>query len=207
MSKNRRDKGSTRAFLKAKEKEYRAFRSLLKKESLLSPIAAENGTALTESVLNSLRAMRSVRVLPLEDGVPCLYRLAQAFLLEHGFSEQALREALRKNGKEYEDAELSLLAPFLISASAELYLQTRESVHLQTILTVSRLDFSEIFFSFSKVEKIFLSESVGVYANVTAATRHLYHRRLSVYAKRTGKDPIPTARTIVAKANEKNTHI
>ena len=207
MSTNRRDKGSTRAFLKAKEKEYGAFRSLLKKESLRSPIAAENGTALTESVLESLRAMKSVRILPMEDGVPDLYRLIQAFLLERGFSEQCLKETLRKNGREYEDAELSLLAPFLISASAELYLQTRESVHLQTILTVSRMDFSEIFFSFSKVERIFLTEAAGIYANSTIATRHLYHRRLSAYAKRTGKEPIPTARTVVARANEKNTHI
>ena len=207
MPTNRREKGNTRAFLKAREKEYRAFRSLIKKESLTSPIAAENGTALTESVLNSLRAMRAVRVLPLGDGVPHLYRLVQTLLLEQGFSEKAMKETLMKNGREYEDEELSLLAPFLISASAELYLQTGESEHLQTILTVSRLDFSEIFFSFSKVEKIFLSEAAGVYANSTASTKYLYHRRLAVYAKRTDADPIPTARTIVAKANEKNTHI
>ena len=207
MPTNRREKGNTRAFLKAREKEYRAFRSLLKKESLTSPIAAENGTALTESVLNSLRAMKAVRILPLEDGVPHLYRLVQTLLIEQGFSEKALKETLMKNGREYEDEELSLLAPFLISASAELYLQTGGSEHLQTILAVSRLDFSEIFFSFSKVEKIFLSEAAGVYANSTASTKYLYHRRLASYAKRTGADPIPMARTIVAKANEKNTHI
>jgi hypothetical protein len=115
MSTNRREKGSTRAFLKAKEKEYGAFRSLLKKESHRSPLAAENGAHLTESVLNSLRAMRAVRILPLaEDGVPHLYRLVQTLLIEQGFSEKALKETLMKNGREYEDEELSLLAPFLI---------------------------------------------------------------------------------------------
>ena len=208
MSTNRREKGSTRAFIKSKEKEYGAFRSLLKRESLLSPLAAENGAHLTESVLHSLRAMRAVRVLPLdEDGAPYLYRLLQTLLIENGFSEKGLRDILYANGMDYEDEELSLLAPFLISASAELYLQTRESEHLQTILAVSRMDFSEIFFSFSKIEKIFLSEAAGVYTNGTAATKHLYHRRLAAYAKRTGKEPIPTARTVVARANEKNTHI
>ena len=207
MSKNRRDKGNTRAFLKAREKEYRAFRSLIKKESLHSPIAAENETALAESVHSSLRAMKAVRILPLEDGVPHLYRLVQTLLLERGFTEKALKETLMKDGREYEDGELSLLAPFLISASAELYLQTKEGVHLQTILTVSRLDFSEIFFSFSKIEKIFLSESAGFYANGSVATKYLYHRRLLAYAKRKRADPSQTARAVVAKANEKNTHI
>ena len=207
MPTNRREKGNTRAFLKAREKEYRAFRSLIKKESLTSPIAAENGTVLTESVLNSLRAMKNVRTLPLKDGIPHLYRLVQTLLIEQGFSEKAMKETLMKNGREYEDEELSLLAPFLISASAELYLQTGESAHLQTILTVSRLDFSEVFFSFSKIEKIFLSESAGFYANGSVATKYLYHRRLSAYARRKRADPSQTARAVVAKANEKNTHI
>ena len=208
MQTNGRVKGNPRAFLRKKEREYKIFRALLKREASLLPLIAENETQLRESAMESLRAMKAVHALPLEkDGVPHLYGLLRAFLAENGFSEKGLKETLLANGMEYEDGELSLLAPFLISACAELYLQTKEQAHLQTILSVGRLDFTEIFFSFSKVEKIFLSEAVGVYANSTSATRHLYHRRLSAYAKRTGVDPIPAARSVVAKANEKNTHI
>ncbi|MBQ2989435.1 MAG: DUF3131 domain-containing protein [Clostridia bacterium] len=208
MQTNRRIKGSARAFLIKKEREYRAFRAVLKKEATLLPLIAENEMQLAETARNGLRAMKGLRILPLEeDGDPYLYKLAQAFLIESEFSEKNLREMLYANGMEYEDGELSLLAPFLIAASAALYLQTKEQGYLQTILAVSRLDFSDIFFSFSKVEKIFLSEAAGVYADSTAATRHLYHRRLSNYAKRIGKEPIPTARAVVAKANEANTHI
>ncbi len=208
MQTNLRAKGRPRAFLGKKEREYKIFRTLLKRESLVSPLIAENGTQMAKAALQSLRAMKAVRVLPLaEDGTPYLYRLIQAFLLESGFSEKGLKEILYANGMDYEDEELSLLAPFLISASVELYLQTKESIHLQTVLAVSRLDLSEIFFSFSKVEKIFLTEAAGIYADSTAATKHLYHRRLANYAKRIKREPIPTARSVVARANEKNTHI
>ena len=208
METNRRRKGKPRAFLRKKEKEYKCFRALLKKELSPSPLIVENGTQLMKSSLESLRAMKAVRDLPLEeDGIPYLYKLVQTFLTESEFSEKGLKESLYANGMDYEDGELSLLAPFLISASVEMYLQTKESIHLQTVLAVSRLDFTEIFFSFSKLEKIFLTEAAGVYANSTAATKYLYHRRLSAYAERKRKDPIPTARSVVAKANEKNTHI
>ena len=108
---------------------------------------------------------------------------------------------------EYGDEELSLISAFLISACAEAYLKTRENACLRAIADISRVSFSDIFFSFSKVEKIFLTEAAGVYAKGSAATKHLYHHRLSVYARRMGVDPILCARRIVSMANERNTHI
>ena len=200
----------TSAFFRDKEREYRCFRSLMKKESVQSSFVAENETELTESVRASVRAFKEARLFPMgDDGVPDLYRFVQNFLEQnqYTFSESKLRQALFSRGAEYGDEELSLISPFLISACAEAYLKTRENTCLRAITDISRVDFSDIFFSFSKIERIFLTESAGVYANGSASTKHLYHRRLSAYAKKSGADPILCARRVVAMANEKNTHI
>ena len=202
--------GDMRSFCRAKERESRIFRNLLKKESSLSPLIAEHGAELRELSRASVKSLQEARVLPpTDDGVPCLYRLAQAVLTSnaHAFSEKKLREALFANGGEYGDEELYLLPSFLVAASAEVYLKTRETACLCAILDIAKMDFSDIFFSFSKAERIFLSEAAGIYARGSTATKYLYHRRLALYAENTGQDPIAAARCIVAKANEKNTHI
>ena len=210
MKTNRRVVGDTRTFLKQKEREYRSFRTLVKKEAAVCPFAAEHEALLCASVRASVDTLKEFRALPIgEDGVPELYRFAEEFLEKQkgSFSEARLKEALFARGREYGDEELSLLSPFLILACVQAYLETAESDCLRMIQEIARVDFSDIFFLFSKIERIFLSEAVGVYAKASTATRYLYHRRLSAYAKRTGMDPIPCARQTVAMANEKNTHI
>ena len=171
MQTNCQTKGNLRAFLKAREKEHKNFRALLKKRSAVSPLIAENEAQLTEASAESIRAFKKSRDLPLDDdGVPCMYRLIQSFLSENGngFTQKKLKEFLFAKGVKYGDEELLLLPPLLIAASAESYLQTGEDVCLKTLLGVCRSDFSEIFFLFSKIEKIFMSEAAGVYASSTA---------------------------------------
>ena len=200
----------TGAFFRDKEREYRCFRALVKKESACSPFAAENEAELNEAVRASVRAFKEARLLATgEDGTPELYRFVQKFLEQNHyvFGESKLRQALFSRGMEYGDEELSLISPFLISACAEAYLKTRENACLRAIADISRVSFSDIFFSFSKAEKIFLTEAAGVYAKGSASTKHLYHRRLSAYARKMGVDPILCARRIVSMANERNTHI
>ena len=210
MKTNRRVMGDTRTFRKEKEREYQILRRLLKKEAETSAFAAEHEASLCESVRASVRALKEFQTLPFgEDGAPRLYRFAQDFLKQHAYSFGAakLKAAFFESGAEYGDEELSLIAAFLILACAEAYLKTKENACLRAIPEIGRTDFSDIFFSFSKIENIFQSEAVGVYRCASAATRFLYHRRLSAYAKRAGKDPIPCARQTVAMANERNTHI
>ena len=200
----------TGSFFREKEREYRCFRILTKKEAARSPFIAENEAELNGSVRASVRALKEAPLLPTgDDGAPDLYRFVRKFLEQnqYAFSESKLRQALFSRGTEYGDEELSLISPFLILACAEAYLKIRENACLRAITDISRVNFSDIFFSFSKIEKIFLTEAAGVYAKGSAATKHLYHRRLLAYAKKTGVDPILCARRIVSMANEKNTHI
>jgi hypothetical protein len=209
MKGNRSEARKTRAFLQRRERESKGFRALVKKEAVTSALAAEHEAELIAASTESIRAMKNVPLRTVADGEPHLYGRIRRFLEENenAFSEARLKKTLFSDGTEYGDEELGLLPAFLTAASAEIYLQTRQSACLKTILTVSRMDFSDIFFAFSGIERIFLSEAAGVYRNCSTATRYLYHRRLADYAKKRGLDPIPTARRIVAKANEKNTHI
>jgi len=202
--------GDASLFIAEKNRESRVFCALMKRTSTSSALVAEHETELIGASRASARALKEFRILPLcRDGTPYVYRLAQKFLDEQGgvFQEKDLKETLFASGKDYYDEELKLLPSFLILAATERYLRGEEAEALHSILRVLRTDFSSVFFSFSKVEKIFLSEAAGIYANGTAETKHLYHARLSEYAKENGRDPILAARHIVAKANEKNTHI
>ncbi len=206
----RRIHGDVRAFLKAKKSESKVFRSVLKKDSMLSPLVAEHEAQLAELSSESIRLLKRHCGASLScDGVLHLYRLVRNFLDENdnAFSQKKLREMLFLNGSAYGDEELWVISSLLILASVEFYLQTRDNACLQTMLTVEGMDFSDIFFSFSKIEKIFLSEAAGVYADSTVATKYLYHQRLYEHVKKTGKALLPTARYIVARANERNTHL
>ena len=210
MIRNRRIHGDVRAFLNVKEREGKLFRSVLKKKSVSSPFVAEHEAQLSEQSAESVHLLKDLCEAALScEGVLRLYQLARNLLEknENAFSRKNLKEMLFVNGAEYGDEALGMLPSLLVTAAVELYLQTGDERCLQTVLAVSRVDFSEIYFSFSKIEKIFLSEAAGVYANSTAATKYLYHQRLYDHVKRTGKDLLPTARYIVARANEKNTHI
>ena len=200
-------------FLKTAKRTASLFHQTLKKESKNSILIAENEIALSGAVSEGVSAFRDVRRLPaFADGTPCLYRFAERFLAENTepISEKTVKEALRRTGNGialFYDEELFLLSHFLSLAGAALYLKEKNEKYLHNILSLCEIDFSAIFFSFSKVEKIFLSEAVGVYAESTVGTKYLYHKRLSRHARETGKDPFAAAKQIVAAANEKNTHI
>ena len=201
-------------FLKMIRKTEIAFRQLLKKESQNSVLIAENEIGLSGTVSESVRAFRKIQGLPVyEDGMPRLYRLAERFLVENkeDVSEKTVTRALRDMGNGgsllFYDDELFLLPHFLILAASALYIGEKHEKYLHNILSLCITDFSGIFFSFSKVEKIFLSEAVGVYPENDTETKYLYHKRLARYAHETEKDPILAAKQIVAAANEKNTHI
>ena len=195
-------------FLKTVRKTAVAFCQLIKKEAKNSVLVAENEIRLCGAVSESVRAFRFVRILPsYADGIPFLYRFAENFLGENEetVSEKNVKEALYKI--EIINEPLFLLSHFLILAGASLYIKEKKEKYLQDILAICEMDFSEIFFAFSRTEKIFLSEAVGVYKNSSISTKYLYHQRLYDYAYETGKDPVSSANEIVSEANEKNQHI
>ena len=201
-------------FLKNIRKTERIFRLLLKKQSKNSMLIAENELGLLGMVSESVRAFRKIRKLPVrEDGVPRLYHFAERFLTENvePVLEKRINHALRDMGNGgsllFYDEELFLLPHFLILAGSVLYTKEQNEKYLHNILSLGEIDFSGIFFSFSRIEKIFLSEAVGVYADSDMETKYLYHERLARYACETEQDPILAAKQIVAAANEKNTHI
>ena len=216
------------SFLKNVRKNEIAFRQLLNKENKNSVLIAENEIRLRGAVSKSARAVRHIRRLPaFADETPFLYRFAENFLKEtkKALSATTLREALHKIKREnsplfytmgncsnrpcplFYDDELFLLPHFLILTGAALYIREKNEKYLHDILSLCEMDFSEIFFAFSKVEKIFLSENFGVYAKSSTATKYLYHKRLANYAHETGKDPILAAEELVSAANEKKQHI
>jgi len=206
--------GAISYFFKTAKKTALLFRQALKKGSVISVLVAENENRLSSAVSESVRAFRDVRHLPVfEDGTPCLYRFAERFLAENTepISGKTVKAALYKteNGKNslFYDEELFLLPHFLTLAGAALYIKERDEKYLHNLLSLCEVDFSEIFFCFSKIEKIFLSEAVGVYAESTVGTKYLYHKRLARYAHESRQKPFSAAKQIVAKANEKNTHI
>lgn len=201
-------------FLKNIRKTEVIFRGLLKKESKNSVLITENEIGLLGTVSESVRAFRRICKLPVcEDGLPRLYRFSERFLLENRetISEKTINSALRDMGNGgsllFYDEELFMLPHFLVLAGAALYIKEKNEKYLHNILSLCSIDFTEIFFSFSKIEKIFLSEAVGVYADNTIETKYLYHERLARYACEMEKDPVLAAKQIVAAANEKNTHI
>ncbi|MBQ3489527.1 MAG: DUF3131 domain-containing protein [Clostridia bacterium] len=201
-------------FLRHIRKTESIFRNRIKKESGKSVLIAENESQLSGTVSESLRAFRNIRRLPaFRDGMPYLYRFAENFLERNKetLSEKTVRAALNETGNErmplFYDEELFLLPHFFILAGAALYNKENDEKYLHDILTICGMDFSGIFFAFSKIEKIFLSEAVGIYAQSDTATKYLYHKRLSRYAEERKKDPVSVAKQIVAAANEKNTHI
>ena len=200
-------------FLKTAKRTASLFRQSLKKESEKSVFIAENEIALSGAVSEGVRAFRNVHHLPvLADGMPRLYRFAEHLLSENTepISEKTIKSALQRMGNGaalFYDEELFLFSHFLSLACAALYLKEKNEKYLHDMLGLLEIDFSTIFFSFSKVEKIFLSEAVGVYAESTVGTKYLYHKRLAHYARESGKDPFVAAKQIVATANEKNTHI
>ena len=201
-------------FLKNIRKTESVFRQWIRKDSQNSVLIAENESRLLCAVSESVRAFRGVRFLPVcGDGVPRLYRFAEGFLQKNTeqIQEKMVKTALTKEengmGGFYYDEELFLLPRFLILAGAALCVKEKNEKYLQNILSLCEMDFSDIFFSFSKIEKIFLSEAVGIYAVSDIRTKYLYHKRLASYAYEKGADPVTTAKRIVAAANEKNTHI
>ena len=190
------------------------FRQCMKNQSRNSVLIAENEIGFLNAVSQSVHTLKNVRRLPVDqDGTPRMYRLAENFLAANTepISEKTLKAALHKaekgSGGLYYDEELFSLSSFLLLACAALYLKEKDEKYLHAMLALGEMDFSDIFFSFSKIEKIFLSEAVGVYAESTVQTKYLYHERLARYVRETGEHPFTAAKRIVALANEKNTHI
>jgi hypothetical protein len=189
-----------------------AFRFSLQKGKKTSALLAENEEKLRFAMKESARALRAKEVRGVfAEGKPALYRFSLRFLekREGVLSSRYLKEALseEKCTGGYADAALSLLPSFLTLAAVTLYLEKKDERYLHSVLHRSDVDFTEIFFTFSKIEKILLSEAAGIYACVDIPTRYLYHARISRYAKDTNVSEEAAAKMTVARANAEDTHI
>ena len=189
-----------------------AFRFSLQKGKKTSALLAENEEKLRFAMKESARALRAKEARGVfAEGIPALYRFSLRFLekREGVLSSRYLKEALseEKCTGGYADAALSLLPSFLTLAAVTLYLEKKDERYLHSVLHRSDVDFTEIFFAFSKIEKILLSEAAGIYACVDIPTRYLYHTRISRYAKDTNVSEEAAAKMTVARANAEDTHI
>ncbi len=184
------------------------FRASLKERR--SALAAENRERLWCALKEAAEALSHAERELFLNGEPLLFSFAYEYLRENRdeLSERSLRAMLyEKESVGYSDAALSLLSSFLRVSAASLWLSEGNERYLGALLRLGDIDFTAIFFHFSKTERIFLSEAAGVYADCDMETRYLYHARLSCLAKETDADPQRLARKIVSQANAENTHI
>ncbi|MBQ8497734.1 MAG: DUF3131 domain-containing protein [Clostridia bacterium] len=187
----------------------RSFRAALRNDTE-TVILSEHTEQLRDAVCEGAKAVMSAEELIFIDGEPRLFTFARAYLQKT--KGEIHEKTLRTELYEWEiggfgDTELSLLQAFFILVSAELWLSEKEEGYLRAILRLSDVDFTAIFFAFSKTERIFLSEAAGVYADCDTETRYLYHKRLLKLAEETGTEADAAAKILVARANRERTHL
>ncbi len=188
----------------------RDFSVKLKKDK--SELALANAEALLAGVGEAKKNLRTREEVPVSgDGTPYLFRMAQMLLSlgKEPLTQKTIGEALcSAEGKHrFYDSELLLLPSFLSLAAAELYAREGSIRALETLMQLSKVDFSSLFFAFSEVERIFLQEEAGVYRLSDTATRHLYHARIQRLAKKEATDVLESAEHIIQNVNREKTHI
>lgn len=205
--------GTATTFIRYAGRIHREFRSLLHSaQGVESEILADNGYRIGMELDAAVKMLREYRKLPLDlEGTPRLYARVLTYLEECGgeLCQRSLCEFLSKcqAGKSFYNCELILLRAFLVIASVSCYQKEKNESCLQVVMKLTDLDFESIYFMFSGVETIFLTETAGVYLHCDGKTRRLYHERLRLLAKRKGMDELAAAREVIAAANKENTHI
>lgn len=205
--------GSTKPFLRKMTGLCRRFYRRVDHASAEdSPILYENSVRLCMEVRAAIKMFRSYRRLPLtEKRIPVLYEIALTYIEAHTdeLSQKTLCEFLdaHTQGHSFYDRELTLLQSALVLASISLAQEKKSDHILDVILRLADIDFEAVFFYFSKVEQIFLTEAAGVYRNADVRTRRLYHERLRLFARQHKTDEIACARELVASANKKGAHL
>ena len=205
--------GESSRYIRYAGRLHREFRRLLHgAQGMASEMLADSGYRMEAELAAAVKMLREYRRLPLNsDGMPYLYSRMLEYLKECGGapSQRSLCEFLSRcqSGKAFYNGELILLRSFLAVASVSLYRSEENEAYLGAMTKLSDVDFESVYFMFSGVEAIFLTETAGVYLNCDVKTRRLYHERLRLFAKRRGMDELAAAREIVAAANQKSTHI
>ena len=205
--------GKTTVFIRRAAHLCREFSRLINSaEGENSEILSDNGYRIYTELTASVKTLREYRRLPLDsDNKPFLYSRVISYLEESDelLSQKSLCEFLSRcqSVKTFYDSELVLLRSFLTIALVSLYQKNANDRYLGEVTRLADIDFESIYFTFSGVETIFLTETAGIYLHCDVKTRRLYHERLRLFAKRGKKDEIAAAREIVAAANQQNTHI
>jgi hypothetical protein len=122
----------------------RDFSIRLKKDK--NELALMYAEVLLASVIGAKKNLKIREKIPVSDGVPYLFRMSQMLLsaCKESLTEKNIGEALGSVEEKHRfyDAELSLLPSFLTLAAAELYAREGSPRALESILSISCVDFS-----------------------------------------------------------------